>query len=321
MEISVIIPVYNASKWLKKLWDSLLNQTIFDKLEIIFVNDGSSDDSCDVINEITKSLPNVKIINQSNHGVSFTRNIGINNSTCQYITFIDADDFLDYDYFENLLDHSKDGEIVITGFVNDYGSKNIEKKPIKYEILTNNNEIVKDFLIGKIEPNSTNKLFSKSIIGNLRFNETYAIAEDKLFVYKYLKKINSAVFIPEAKYHYNHMNENAATKSSFNNKKLASTKVSEEIVEDIKNDYHELLDYALSADIDVKCRVFCDIYKHKAKNKYLKEYKLLRKEIKSFSLIKKVKFSSKKHFFTLLLAKIHPSLYIFAKDGLKLQFK
>lgn len=321
MEISVIIPVYNASKWLKKLWNSLTKQTIYDKLEIIFINDGSSDNSLEILMEISNQLKNVKVINQSNHGVSFARNVGIDNSNCRYITFIDADDYLDSDYFEVLLKNSQNTDITITGFVNEYAIKSIEKKPSKYETINNNNEIVKAFLLGKIEPNSTNKLFKKDLIGNLRFNEKYSIAEDKLFVFKYLTKIESATFVPEAKYHYNHTNENAATKVSFNDKRFDSVKVSEEIVEIINNEYVELAGFALSADIDVKCRVYCDIYKHKAQKMYLKEYKSLKKEIKSFSLIKKYKYSSKKHFLTLLLAKLSPGLYIFAKDGLKLQFK
>ncbi len=321
MEISVIIPVYNNSIWLEKLWNSIKNQSIYNKLEIVFINDGSTDDSLEVIKSLTKDEKNVRIITQENGGVSKARNAGIDASTSKYITFIDADDYIDRMYFEVLLKSANDGDMIITGFVNEYEGTSVIKKPRYNEVVNENLNIIKDFLLGKIEPNSTNKLFKREIIGELRFNEKYSIAEDKLFIYQYLTKVEKVVFISEALYHYNHTNETAATKASFNNNKMHSLQVSQMICDDVKNNYNNLIEYALSSDIDVKCRVYCDINKYKKEKDFIVEYKKLKKDIMKYSLFKKLRYSNKKHTLALVLAKIHPKLYILVKEKMKFQFK
>lgn len=322
MIISVIIPVYNSKKWLKRLWNSIRKQTIYDKLEIIFVNDGSSDDSYLAMQKLTKSEKNVKIISQENNGVSSARNVGIKNSTADYITFLDSDDYIDEDYFETLLSNAEeDIDMIITGFINDYGNKKIEKKPKNKKIIIGNTQIIKSFLIGEIEPNCTNKLFKKKIIGDLRFDEKYVLGEDKLFIYQYLKKCIKILFLPEAKYYYYQLNENAATKTLFNEKKLLSIDISKKILNDVYMNYNTLKNYASSADIDVKCRIYCEIYKGNLKEKYFKEFISLKKDIKEYSIITKAKYSNKKHLFTLILAKISPKIYLFVKDKLKMQYK
>lgn len=322
MNISVIIPIYNTEIWLERLWNSIKQQTIYDSLEIIFVNDGSSDDSYITIKKLTKSAKKVKIISQENKGVSSARNIGIKNSTSDYIAFLDSDDYIQEDYFETLLSNAtKDVDMVITGFINDYGSKKIEKKPKNKKIIIGSTQIIKSFLTGEIEPNSTNKLFKRNLISNLKFNENYVLGEDKLFIYQYLKKCTKILFLPEAKYYYNQLNENAATKTTFNAKKLLSLDISKQIFNDVCTNYKTLKNYASSADIDVKCRIYCEIYKGNLREKYYKEFTSLKKDIKKYSIITKAKYSNKKHLFTLILAKISPKMYLFVKDKLKMQYK
>ena len=102
-KISIVVAVYNAEKTLKKCVDSLLNQT-YNNIEIILVNDCSKDNSLDICNEYSKANDNVKVIsNDRNSGVSATRNNGINNSTGEYICFVDSDDYVEKDYVEILL--------------------------------------------------------------------------------------------------------------------------------------------------------------------------------------------------------------------------
>ena len=99
--ISVVIPVYNVEQYLPKCIESIMNQT-YKNLEIILVNDGSTDGSQKICEEY-KSIDNrIKIINKENGGLSDARNVGIDNSSGNYITFIDSDDYIDDDYVYTL---------------------------------------------------------------------------------------------------------------------------------------------------------------------------------------------------------------------------
>lgn len=99
--ISVIIPVFNAAAYLNRCLDSLTGQTLSD-IEIICINDGSTDNSPDILNAYTAKDPRIKIINQPNSGQSAARNTGITKATGQYIGFVDADDYADSDFYEKL---------------------------------------------------------------------------------------------------------------------------------------------------------------------------------------------------------------------------
>ena len=92
-KISVIIPVYNAEKYLDKCLESLENQTL-EGIEIVCVNDGSKDNSLEVLNRHAEKDKRIKVINQKNAGVSAARNKGIRTARGKYITFVDADDFI-----------------------------------------------------------------------------------------------------------------------------------------------------------------------------------------------------------------------------------
>jgi len=100
-KISVIIPVYNTSKYLKRCLDSIINQT-YVNLEIICINDGSKDNSLEILNQYKKKDDRIIIIDKENQGVSAARNDGIKNSTGMYITFVDSDDWLELDAIEIL---------------------------------------------------------------------------------------------------------------------------------------------------------------------------------------------------------------------------
>ena len=99
--ISVIIPVYNAEKQIEKCLKSVIEQT-YDKIEIIVINDGSTDNSLNVIKECSKNDKRIRLINIQNKGVSAARNLGINEAKGEYICFIDADDYVDTNLIENL---------------------------------------------------------------------------------------------------------------------------------------------------------------------------------------------------------------------------
>ena len=114
-KISVIVPVYNAEKYLEETVKSLINQTM-NEIEIIFVNDGSTDNSLNILNKYKKE--NVKIINQSNKGVIEARIVGFNQATGNYITFVDNDDILDKDMYKKMYSKAKEenADVVICNY-------------------------------------------------------------------------------------------------------------------------------------------------------------------------------------------------------------
>lgn len=117
-KISIVIPVYNSEKYLDRCFKSILDNK-YDNLEVIIINDGSSDNSQDKIDEYVKKYPKIfKSINQKNQGIGATRNNGIKESTGKYIMFIDNDDFIDEDYISTHVKHiqKEDYDVVISGY-------------------------------------------------------------------------------------------------------------------------------------------------------------------------------------------------------------
>ena len=101
-KISVVVPVYNVEKYLKECIDSIINQTLED-IEIICVNDGSTDSSLEILNNFAEQDNRIKVITQSNQGLSAARNTGIKYANGEYISFIDSDDYIDTSLYETLV--------------------------------------------------------------------------------------------------------------------------------------------------------------------------------------------------------------------------
>ena len=106
-KVSIIIPAYNADKWIGRCLESCIRQD-YPKLEIIVVNDGSTDRTLEVCNNYKKKNNNVIVINKENRGVSNSRNVGIKKSTGEYLLFVDADDYIDSNMCARLVECMKD---------------------------------------------------------------------------------------------------------------------------------------------------------------------------------------------------------------------
>ncbi|HAZ0843431.1 TPA: glycosyltransferase, partial [Enterococcus faecium] len=107
-DLSLIIPVYNAERYIEDTISAVVNQTIFPNVEVIIVNDGSSDDTESICEKYVKDYENIKLITQNNMGVSEARNSGLRVATGNYVTFLDADDFVEADLYEKELQLIKD---------------------------------------------------------------------------------------------------------------------------------------------------------------------------------------------------------------------
>ena len=198
-KVSIVIPVYNAEKYLRECLDSIINQT-YENIEIIIINDGSKDSSLNICKEYAKEDSRIKLINQENIGVSKTRNKGIDVATGKYILFVDSDDYCELNMVEIAMKSAQKDELFIWGYTEVHKNKVV---PIKYNIEINMNNLYKIFtstLIGS----SCNKIFSVQILreNKLYFEEKIYNCEDLLFVLKYLQFIKSIKYEKHPLYHH-----------------------------------------------------------------------------------------------------------------------
>ena len=155
-KVSIIVPVYNVEKYLRKCLDSLVNQTLSD-IEIIVVNDGTPDKSQVIIDEYVRKYPDKVIsIIKENGGQGSARNVGLEKSTGDYIGYVDSDDYVEPNMYEELYNKAKENNSDITVCGNNVVSENYE--------LINKEDVEKEFLLGKMAV--WNKLYKREIIVN-----------------------------------------------------------------------------------------------------------------------------------------------------------
>ena len=196
-KISVIIPVFNVEKYIKRCLDSVTNQTLND-IEIIVVNDGSTDSTSKILQDYKEKI---KIINQKNSGVATARNRGLKEAKGEYIAFVDSDDWVEKNAFEKLYNKAitNDYDCVMCNFW--YIDDNH-----KWEgIITNNNDILnindkKKFMI-KMFPVIWNKIYKMEKIKNYKFKDG-VWAEDVEYLYKIISNIDNIGVINDKLYYY-----------------------------------------------------------------------------------------------------------------------
>ena len=201
MKISVIIPVYNSSTYLRKCLDSVVNQTLKD-IEIIVINDGSTDDSKNIIEEYSCKYKNIIFIDQENKGIGKTRNIGIKKATGEYITFVDSDDYIKENMLEEYYKYAKkhNFDLVIGSYIKKINNKEIIFENNKFK--TGNVKTTPQILY-LIEYGPWAKLYKRELLtnNNIYFDEKRKY-EDMPFVSKTLLKSKLIGQITEPYYYY-----------------------------------------------------------------------------------------------------------------------
>ena len=223
--ISVIIPVYNVEKYLEKCLLSIINQT-YRNLEIILIDDGSTDTSGKICDTYAEKDSRIKVIHQGNKGASAARNVGLENCSGEYVTFIDSDDWISEDYCELLYHKLQETESDVSAIKNSLVVENnsVIKNvtPIKETVkngqaIFEKNDILKEILTQKILDNYIfGKLYKRNLIKDIKFKEN-VVFEDIIYTYDSLTKANKMVYFDkECYYHLKHEGTISATCSERN---------------------------------------------------------------------------------------------------------
>lgn len=221
-KVSIIVPIYNVEKYLSRCLESLVNQS-FKDIEILAINDGSTDNSLNILNKYAAMDSRIIVVDKKNEGLSQTRNLGIDKAKGEYITFVDSDDWIDKDYikimYEKIIKNNSD--IVICPYVKEYDYKSISKVFNLDNICINKPERTNQYLYRKIvgpvgkelaQPEELDtlvtawgKLYKTSIIrsNNIKFIDTKLIGtEDCLFNVEVFSKSKRASIENRPLYHY-----------------------------------------------------------------------------------------------------------------------
>lgn len=226
--ISIIVPVFNIEEYLSKCLTSLVNQTYQD-IEIICVNDGSSDNSLDLLEQFSKRDSRIRIVSQNNKGLSAARNTGLLNARGEYIVFVDGDDWVDINMCEIAYKTAKNtrADIVLWSYIKEY--PNVAKK----QFILGNNSIYYDKSqvkqlqrrlfgltgceLAQVDQRDTlvtawGKMYKAEILEKLEFIDTKIIGtEDALYNIYAFGNAESAAYIPKCLYHYRKDNINSLT--------------------------------------------------------------------------------------------------------------
>ncbi|RGQ04009.1 glycosyltransferase [Megamonas rupellensis] len=239
-KISIIVPIYNVDKYLKRCLNSIINQT-YRYIEILLIDDGSTDLSGKICDEYKKKDKRIKVIHCKNRGVSEARNKGLEIATGEWIGFVDPDDWIDRDMYESLYRMVKlyNVDISVCSYkrCKDFSYENIvSKKNDECKLLDNKlsmkNMLVNDLYCGAV----WNKLYKRDILMNNKFKKNMIIGEDVLFNFNllYNTKINT-VYNKIPKYNYFYRDNSVINSKKIDRKILSQLKVRQYIYNLIKN--------------------------------------------------------------------------------------
>ena len=246
-KVSVIVPVYNASEYIGNTLNSIINQD-FDGYEIIVIDDGSTDDSLDIIN---RTLENIEIpyeiIHQENAGVSVARNVGVEASKGDYLVFIDADDHVTPNHISTLYNGESDFSLIL--YVKEDGDKLIHMDTYSEDMISTEDFIKKELNM-EITFNFFQLMYKSSIIkdNNIRFTPGIVYGEDTEFAHKALFHGSQIAINNEVTYYYVQHSESAIKTTEY--RRFGVIKIFEDLADFYnKNNKSELANLIITSRI------------------------------------------------------------------------
>lgn len=205
--VSIIIPIYNCENYIKKCLDSLINQT-YKNIEIICINDGSLDNTYEVLKKIGKTDKRIKIINKINEGVSVARNTGLKVASGEYIMFVDADDWIEETSVFDLVSLKDTSDLILFNF-NKVENNIVYRNTYNFvdkDVTTFNKKQIKEEILPKFLSGEVNCfvccLFIKKSLITFEFKSDIKIMEDKIFYIELFSKITDFTLYTKNLYYY-----------------------------------------------------------------------------------------------------------------------
>ena len=268
-KVSVIVPVYNVEKYIEKCLDTLVSQTL-DDIEIILVNDGSTDSSKEKIQAYINQYSNIKYLEKENGGLSSARNFGMKYASGEYIAFLDSDDYVEKNMYEDMYTVAKqnDSDMVECDFIWEYPNKRKMDKGIIY-----NN---KKEAIEKARVVAWNKLIKREILEKEKIIFPEGLRyEDVEFFYKLVPYLNKISFVKKYLVHYVQREDSIANTQNIRTKEIFN--VLDNVLlyyrkEEIYDNYKEELEYIyVRFLLCSSLKRMCKIKNSKQRNEALKE--------------------------------------------------
>lgn len=257
--ISIIVPVYNAEKYLKRCIDSIIGQTYKD-LEIILINDGSIDNSANICDDYARFDNRIKVVHKENNGPSLAREDGVKIATGAYLTFVDADDYIDYNMYETLVKEAEKGvDIIQCGYrkVSPTGQilELIEMKPI------NISSALECSLHYASQMNTTNflwnKLYKAELLKDIIFPKLYA-GEDSCILTQVYASAKRVANIKGTFYNYV-MTPNSLCRQPFSEKKLDNIEAGKFMYNFYLKKFPEFCSFSALHICSYAAKIYCEI--------------------------------------------------------------
>lgn len=242
--ISIIVPVYNVEKYLKKCVDSIVNQT-YKNLEIILVDDGATDNSGKICDELVELDNRIKVYHKKNGGLSDARNYGVERATGDYIGFVDSDDYIDAEMYEKLYEAIKKENVDVAecNLKIVYPEKTDLFTDQKYYQICNKQEYLEEYLkIEKIFGSACVRLTKADIARKLKF-PVGKLYEDTYYAYDLIGIVDKYVIVDNPYYNYL-MRENSITNAKFNPRIFDLIEIVEKFHTNIYKNYPSLKEAA-----------------------------------------------------------------------------
>lgn len=309
--VSVIVPVYNVEEYLEKCINSLLKQT-YSNIEIILIDDGSTDKSLMICEQFEFTHKNIKVIHKKNGGVSSARNLGVETANGRYIVFVDADDWVEERFISELckLISKENVQLGIVGYRKIENNNNVKEcKQLSYKTILLSQIDALNKILNRVMylGYMCNKIFDKEIIvnNNIKFNEDIKIWEDLVFCCQYIRCINYIEYYNMPLYNYCIRENSAATSGDY--KIVRTSIIAVEILIGMMKEQEEKHKEVLEPFCKLAKELYSTIYinnltRVEFKNRYYDKNLVKINLMKAKQYLEFVNFKNKVKFYLLLFA-------------------
>lgn len=281
--ISVIIPVYNTGKYLKKCVCSIMNQT-YNNLQIILVNDGSTDDSPAIMAELKNVDSRIVIIDRKHEGVSAARNAGIEAATGDFISFIDSDDWLEPNTYQIILGILKenDADAVYYEWMEEYsdGTSTAKGHDGKKKIVLSGDKIIQEFLKNNRSFRLSSGLLKSTLLRNVSFEVGRNRGEDMLVAFLTIVNTNRIVYVDIPLYHRFHRVGSLSNQKTFDSNDFGRATGTDVMVEYLRQNKPQFLQNAYCYSFNTYMIVLNQISYYRCEQEYAELYAAIRKRLK-----------------------------------------